>query len=112
MFGRVYGSRNYLDWLLAVRGKKKSREIAISNALNTFWKKTITDSKDQGANPEFLAVRQLVKTSKGLDIVLRWASGVGKTLSDAPSRVRRVAILCACHLAGARRSGNPRSPAN
>ena len=73
-------SRNYLDWLLAVPWKKRSKEIrSIEHA------ETILNSDHYGLEKikerilEFLAVRQLVKNPKGSILCFVGPPGVGKT---------------------------------
>jgi ATP-dependent Lon protease len=58
-------SRNYLDWLLAVPWKKRSKEIR--------------DLKFAEGILEFLAVRRLVKNPKGSILCFVGPPGVGKT---------------------------------
>jgi ATP-dependent Lon protease len=73
-------SRNYLDWLLAVPWKKRSKEIrSIEHA------ETILNEDHYGLEKikerilEFLAVRQLVKNPKGSILCFVGPPGVGKT---------------------------------
>jgi ATP-dependent Lon protease len=73
-------SRNYLDWLLAMPWKKKSKEIRdIRRA------ETILEEDHYGLEKikerilEFLAVRQLVKNPKGSILCFVGPPGVGKT---------------------------------
>jgi ATP-dependent Lon protease len=73
-------SRNYLDWLLAVPWKKRSKEIrSIAHA------ETILNTDHYGLEKikerilEFLAVRQLVKNPKGSILCFVGPPGVGKT---------------------------------
>jgi ATP-dependent Lon protease len=73
-------SRNYLDWLLAVPWKKRSKEIrSIEHA------ETILNQDHYGLEKikerilEFLAVRQLVKNPKGSILCFVGPPGVGKT---------------------------------
>jgi ATP-dependent Lon protease len=73
-------SRNYLDWLLAVPWKKRSKEIrSIEHA------ETILNTDHYGLEKikerilEFLAVRQLVKNPKGSILCFVGPPGVGKT---------------------------------
>ena len=73
-------SRNYLDWLLAMPWKKKSKEIRdIRRA------ETILEEDHYGLEKikerilEFLAVRQLVKNPKGSILCFIGPPGVGKT---------------------------------
>ncbi len=73
-------SRNYLDWLLAVPWKKRSKEIrSIDHA------ETILNQDHYGLEKikerilEFLAVRQLVKNPKGSILCFVGPPGVGKT---------------------------------
>jgi ATP-dependent Lon protease len=73
-------SRNYLDWLLAVPWKKKSKEIRDID----FAEKTLNEDhygleKIKERILEFLAVRQLVKNPKGSILCLVGPPGVGKT---------------------------------
>src|ERR1700739_618272 len=73
-------SRNYLDWLLAVPWKKKSKEI---RALP--YAQQILESDHYGLEKikerilEFLAVRRLVKDPKGSILCFVGPPGVGKT---------------------------------
>jgi ATP-dependent Lon protease len=73
-------SRNYLDWLLAVPWKKKSKEIRDIRAAE----KVLNDEhygleKVKDRILEFLAVRQLVKNPKGSILCFVGPPGVGKT---------------------------------
>ena len=73
-------SRNYLDWLLAVPWKKKSKEIR-----NLTFAQKVLESDHYGLEKikerilEFLAVRRLVKEPKGSILCFVGAPGVGKT---------------------------------
>ncbi|WP_047488675.1 endopeptidase La [Terriglobus sp. TAA 43] len=73
-------SRNYLDWLLAVPWKKKSKDIR-----NIEHAETILNEDHYGLPKikdrilEFLAVRQLVKNPKGSILCFVGPPGVGKT---------------------------------
>ncbi|MCP3978720.1 MAG: endopeptidase La [bacterium] len=73
-------SRNYLEWLLAVPWGKRSRELK-----DIHRAETILDEDHYGLEKvkeriiEFLAVRQLVKKSKGSIICFVGPPGVGKT---------------------------------
>ncbi len=73
-------SRNYLDWLLAVPWKKKSKE---TRSIDTAEK--VLDEDHYGLEKikerilEFLAVRQLVKNPKGSILCFVGPPGVGKT---------------------------------
>jgi ATP-dependent Lon protease len=73
-------SRNYLDWLLAVPWKKKSKE---TRSIDTAEKVLDTDhyglEKIKERILEFLAVRQLVKNPKGSILCFVGPPGVGKT---------------------------------
>jgi ATP-dependent Lon protease len=73
-------SRNYLDWLLAVPWKKRSKEIRDIKAAE----KILNDEhygleKVKERILEFLAVRQLVKNPKGSILCFVGPPGVGKT---------------------------------
>jgi ATP-dependent Lon protease len=73
-------SRNYLDWLLAVPWKKKSKEIRdIDFAEQTLNEDHYGLEKIKERILEFLAVRQLVKNPKGSILCLVGPPGVGKT---------------------------------
>src|SRR6266513_4212315 len=73
-------SRNYLDWLLAVPWKKKSKEIRdIEFAEQTLNGDHYGLEKIKERILEFLAVRQLVKNPKGSILCLVGPPGVGKT---------------------------------
>ena len=73
-------SRNYLDWLLAVPWKKKSKEIR-----DLAFAQQVLESDHYGLEKikerilEFLAVRRLVKDPKGSILCFVGAPGVGKT---------------------------------
>ena len=73
-------SRNYLDWLLAVPWKKKSKEIR-----DLPFAQQILESDHCGLEKikerilEFLAVRRLVKDPKGSILCFVGPPGVGKT---------------------------------
>ena len=73
-------SRNYLDWLLAVPWKKKSREIRdISVAERILEEDHYGLEKIKERIIEYLAVRQLVKNPKGSILCFLGPPGVGKT---------------------------------
>jgi ATP-dependent Lon protease len=73
-------SRNYLDWLLAVPWKKKSKEIRdIERAEKILNEDHYGLEKIKDRILEFLAVRQLVKTPKGSILCFVGPPGVGKT---------------------------------
>src|SRR5712691_7768902 len=73
-------SRNYLDWLLAVPWKKKSKEIRdISVAERILEEEHYGLEKVKERILEFLAVRQLVKNPKGSILCFVGPPGVGKT---------------------------------
>ena len=73
-------SRDYLDWLLAVPWKKKSKEIR-----DLKFAEKVLESDHYGLEKikerilEFLAVRQLVKNPKGSILCFVGPPGVGKT---------------------------------
>ncbi len=73
-------SRNYLDWLLAVPWKKKSKEIR-----ELQFAEEVLESDHYGLEKikerilEFLAVRRLVKNPKGSILLFVGPPGVGKT---------------------------------
>ncbi len=73
-------SRNYLDWLLAVPWKKRSKDIRSLD----FAEKVLNEDhygleKIKDRVLEFLAVRQLVKNPKGSILCFVGPPGVGKT---------------------------------
>ncbi|OLD57206.1 MAG: endopeptidase La [Acidobacteria bacterium 13_1_40CM_2_64_6] len=73
-------SRNYLDWLLAVPWKKKSREIRDIEAAERILNEDHYGlEKVKERILEFLAVRQLVKRPKGSILCFVGPPGVGKT---------------------------------
>jgi len=73
-------SRNYLDWLLAVPWKKKSKEIRDLN-----FAQKVLESDHYGLEKikdrilEFLAIRRMVKNPKGSILCFVGPPGVGKT---------------------------------
>lgn len=73
-------SRNYLDWLLAVPWKKKSKDIrSIEHAEKILNEDHYGLEKIKDRILEFLAVRQLVKNPKGSILCFVGPPGVGKT---------------------------------
>jgi ATP-dependent Lon protease len=73
-------SRNYLDWLLAVPWKKRSKEIrSIDHAEQILNSDHYGLEKIKERILEFLAVRQLVKNPKGSILCFVGPPGVGKT---------------------------------
>ncbi len=73
-------SRNYLDWLLAVPWKKKSKEIRdIDVAERTLEEDHHGLDKIKERILEYLAVRQLVKNPRGSILCFVGPPGVGKT---------------------------------
>ncbi len=73
-------SRNYLDWLLAVPWKKRSKEIRnIDIAEKTLNEDHYGLEKIKERILEFLAVRQLVKNPRGSILCFVGPPGVGKT---------------------------------
>ena len=73
-------SRNYLDWLLAVPWKKRSKEIRdISLAEKILEEDHYGLDKVKERILEFLAVRQLVKNPRGSILCFVGPPGVGKT---------------------------------
>ena len=73
-------SRNYVDWLIAVPWKKRSKEIRdIKAAEDILNKEHYGLEKIKERILEFLAVRQLVKNPKGSILCFVGPPGVGKT---------------------------------
>ncbi|MGB6524221.1 MAG: endopeptidase La [Candidatus Acidiferrales bacterium] len=73
-------SRNYLDWMLAVPWKKRSKEIRdIKRAEQILNEDHYGLDKIKERILEFLAVRQLVKNPKGSILCFVGPPGVGKT---------------------------------
>ena len=90
-------SRNYLDWLLAVPWKEKSKEIR-----DLKFAQEILESDHYGLEKikerilEFLAVRRVVKNPKGSILLFVGPPGVGKTslgMSIAKSTGRKFVRL-------------------
>ena len=73
-------SRNYLDWLLAVPWKKKTKEIRDDQRAEKILEEDHYGlAKIKERILEFLAVRQLVKTPRGSILCFVGPPGVGKT---------------------------------
>jgi ATP-dependent Lon protease len=73
-------SRNYLDWLLAVPWKKRTKEIRdIARAQHILAEDHYGLERIKERILEFLAVRQLVKNPKGSILCFQGPPGVGKT---------------------------------
>src|ERR1700691_887544 len=73
-------SRNYLDWLLAVPWKKKSKEIRdLNHAQEVLESDHYGLEKIKERILEFLAVRRMVKNPKGSILLFVGPPGVGKT---------------------------------
>src|SRR6201982_3042838 len=90
-------SRNYLDWLLAVPWKKRSKEIR-----DLKFAQKVLESDHYGLEKikerilEFLAVRRVVKNPKGSILLFVGPPGVGKTslgMSIAKSTGRKFVRL-------------------
>ena len=106
-------SRNYLDWLLAVPWKKKTKEIR-----DLRYARQVLENDHYGLEKikerilEFLSVRRLGTESKGIDPVFRRGSWRRKDFArDVDCESDRTQIRA--HFVGrrARRSGDSRSPA-
>ncbi|MFN8007705.1 MAG: endopeptidase La [Terriglobia bacterium] len=73
-------SRNYIDWLLAVPWKRRSKEVhKLERAEKVLEADHYGLEKIKERILEFLAVRQLVKTPKGSILCFVGPPGVGKT---------------------------------
>src|SRR5438045_7784973 len=73
-------SRNYIDWLLAVSWKKRSKDTrSIDYAEKVLNEDHYGLEKIKDRILEFLAVRQLVKNPKGSILCFAGPPGVGKT---------------------------------
>jgi len=73
-------SRNYIDWLISVPWKKRSKEIrSIDHAEQILNEDHYGLEKIKERILEFLAVRQLVKNPKGSILCFVGPPGVGKT---------------------------------
>ena len=97
-------SRNYLDWLLAVPWRKRSKEIrSIDHAEQILNEDHYGLEKIKERILEFLAVRQLVKNPKGSILCFVGPPGVGKTsLGDVDREGDGPQDLCGCRLGGVR----------
>ncbi len=94
-------SRNYLDWLLSVPWKKKSKEIRdLKVAEETLEADHYGLEKIKERILEFLAVRRLVKTPEGVDFVVRRASGRGQDFAWQVDREGDWPEVCAPYVAG------------
>ena len=95
-------SRNYLDWLLAVPWKKKSKEIRnISRAREGPQRGSLWSGEDQGAHPRIPGGAAAGQEPEGLDSLLRWASGRGQDVSrDVDRQGDRTQVRA--HVAGRR----------
>ena len=89
-------SRNYIDWLLAVPWKKRSKE---TRSIDYAEKVLNTDhyglEKIKERILEFLAVRQLGEESEGLDLVFRRTSGSRQDFAGHVDRQGHGAQVCA-----------------
>ncbi len=103
-------SRNYLDWLLAVPWKKRSKEIRdIKRAEKILSEDHYGLEKIKERILEYLAVRQLVKNPKGSILCFLGPPGVGKTsLAMSIGRATGTQIRSRFARRRARRSGNSR----
>ena len=87
-------SRNYLDWLLAVPWKKKSKEIR-----ELKFAEQVLESDHYGLEKikerilEFLAVRRMVKNPKGSILLFVGPPGVGKTSLGMSIVLQNVAFI-------------------
>ncbi len=93
-------SRNYLDWLLAVPWKKRSRKFATSSA-----REEILSEDHYGLEKikerilEYLAVRQLVKNPKGSILCFLGPPALARRLSRCRSAALPAENLSAYRLA-------------
>ena len=104
-------SRNYMDWLLAVPWKKKSKETrSIDHAEKVLNEDHYGLEKIKERILEFLAVRQLVKNPKGSILCFVGPPGVGQNFTRNVHCQGNRSQVCP-HVARrrARRGGNSRS---
>ena len=88
-------SRNYIDWLLAVPWKKRSKEIhKLERAEKVLEADHYGLEKIKERIIEFLAVRQLVKNPKGSILCFVGPPGVGKTSLATSIAEQQAASLC------------------
>ena len=107
-------SRNYIDWLLAVPWKKRSKETrSIDYAEKVLNDRPLRPGKNQGAHSRISRRAAAGEESEGLDLVLRRASGSGQDFAGHVDRQGHGAQVCAA-LAGrrARRGRDSRPPAH
>ena len=80
-------SRNYLDWLLAVPWKKRSKEIRNIDARREgSERRSLRPGEDQGAHPRIPRRAPAGEESQGLDPVLRRTSGRGQDFAGHVDR--------------------------
>jgi len=72
-------SRNYLDWLLAVRGRTVEGNPQHHARRKDPERRSLWPRENQGAHPRISRRPPVGEKSQRLDSVLRWTSGVGKT---------------------------------
>ena len=103
-------SRNYLDWLLAVPWKKRSKEIRdIKRAETDSQRRSLRPGKDQGTHSRISRRPPAGEESERLDSLLPWASGRGQNFTGHVHRPRhRPQIRARVARRRARRSGNSR----
>ena len=95
-------SRNYLDWLLAVPWKKRSKEIRSHRERRAgAERRPLRAGEDQGPHPRVPRGAAAGEESEGLDPVLRRASGRGQDLAGHVDCEGDGAQVCA-HVAGRR----------
>ena len=95
-------SRNYLDWLLAVPWKKKSKEIRnIEPRRKGPERRSLRSGEDQGAHPRIPGGAAAGEESQGLDSLLRRTSGRGQDFAGHVDREGHRPQVCP-HVAGRR----------
>ena len=93
-------SRNYLDWLLAVPWKKRSKEIRnISPRRKSSQRRSLRAGEDQGTHPGIPRGAAVGEESQGIDSLLCRASGRGQDFAGNVDCQGHRAQVCA-HVAG------------
>ena len=107
-------SRTYLDWLVALPWAKRTED-----AIDLLRTKEVLDADHSGLEKvkdrviEYLAVRKLNPDVKGPILCFLGPPGVGKTsLAQVDRQLARPQVRPGVPRRDARRSGNPRPPAN
>ena len=89
-------SRTYIDWLVSVPWKQKSKEIKdLTKAEEVLERRPLRPGKDQGTHSRVPRRSSTGQESEGLDSLLRWSAGSRQDESGQIDRPRYRSQVCA-----------------